>query len=331
MKRIGTDQTLDKAVKGLQCKIVVVVLCGPGRSEQVKLALESAMWGDHYILVQPKQPGAAETVAAAARVLLAKLWTMVQVDWDGFSVARQAGHDAAEKLGAAWIVTLDTDQVLTFPNAREVFFNALQQGYTVIRANDGNALRERAIAGGTACKWIGRIHEYPEISPYVAFDPPDWSLIEHVKDHAASIEQQKRYLELLERECKGPDPLGRNHFYLARTQQALGIPSNNATWIAYNDSVAPEQAALAAYDFALVKDDPQWCGMALAKFPLAEAAWLLASIYYRRKEIDKAETWAMTAMTMLGHPRTVFNVRGDISEKCRAILADVGSPYAELF
>lgn len=319
MQHIPTDSTPSDALASVKMQIVVVVLCGPGRERQVVQALLSAIWGTHYVLVHPQQEGADLTVAAARAFLGRKPSTVVSVEWDGFSSARQAGHDAAALLRPEWIVTLDTDQVLDFKDARAVMWAALQQGYTVLRANDGNANRERAIAGGCQCKWIGRIHEYPAISPYVAFDPPEWSLFEHGKDAQASLEQQHRYLELLTRELQEPDPLGRTHFYLARTQQFLGLESLAATQVAYDTSPAPEQAALAAYDYALVKDDPAWCGLALAKFPLAEAAWLLSSIYYRRGDREQAQTWSVCALSMINHPRTVFNVRGDIQSKCFAI------------
>jgi len=246
------------------------------------------------------------TIARAQEVAGDKL-AITKHSWSDFSKARNASLDEAKRLGADWIVVLDSDERVHLgqTDLRSALSKSAAE-VLLVESSDGHYAKEKIIRSTSGCHYVGATHEAliggsRETLPGVTFS-----------ELSKSPEQLKakftRDVELLENYLVSHPDDPRWWYYLGASFEGLGQHARAAE--AFGRCVAlrkfGDEAAWAAYKQAemlfLLRHYEQAivaAGHGLGASPMyAECAWIAAVSASRLRRQNEAIAWAHIAVTV---------------------------------
>jgi predicted GH43/DUF377 family glycosyl hydrolase len=138
--------------------VIVAVCISDNREAQIGGAVQSVV--DHVDRVLLVDTGITdETIERASEIAGDKL-VVVEHSWVDFSTARNKGLDAAEALGAKWVLLVDSDERLNF-GALDLRKHLTETEADVlsVESDDGSYLKQRVIRAGSKARFYGPTHE----------------------------------------------------------------------------------------------------------------------------------------------------------------------------
>jgi tetratricopeptide (TPR) repeat protein len=291
-------------------QIVATMLSGNSESIANDAALSVMPWVDALILIDTGISDHTRDVVSdvAKDRLLVKSFP-----WTGsFSTARNAALECAMQHGAAWALTIDTDERLAFPgynSQRELLehLNAANVPAWSVSDKDGSYAKDRFIKLPTDMRWSGRVHEAlpgtfkRQTLPGAYF----WELGKSQQQYKEKLE---RDLHALLEEVASHSENPRWHYYLGQTHEGLG---NYRAAISSFDRCArlggwPDEAAWACFAASRCwvalgehKKAEECCARGMAIKPsMAELPWMAGWCCNQRGAHSDAITWSQLAICL---------------------------------
>lgn len=254
--------------------------------------------------------GATDDTREVAREAAGDKLLLREFPWrNDFAAARNFALEAATDAGAAWAVTVDTDERLAFEPGFDLraALATTSAGVLQVGCADGTYAKERIVRLPTALRWVGPTHE-----SLAGQRPGDSELLVGVhfrelpKDEAALRHKFERDVALLRKYLKTHSREPRWHYYLGASHQDLGEWA--AAIEAYKACAAlggwAEEGAWACYRAAECccaqsrwKEAIEFCTRGLAIRPAtAELAWLAGYAAYKAARHEDAIAWSNMAI-----------------------------------
>jgi tetratricopeptide (TPR) repeat protein/predicted GH43/DUF377 family glycosyl hydrolase len=286
--------------------VTSVTLAGPGTEELIADALRSVVAHVDRCLVIDTGIG-PDGIAAARRVAGDRLLVR-HLDWpDDFAAARNAALRIAAETGAAWALTVDTDERLRL-DAIDIRAFLSETSGAVLSMPHATAgyPKPRIFRLPARGVWVGSTHEYFDARSDTEAALPNCTFDEVAKTPGALRKKLKRDLAIL-RELTARQPhAARWWYYLGDTLNNLGDKPGAITAFdrcALLDGWG-EEAAWARYREAtcwLAIGDPEEalyaCSAGLACHPgVAELAWLAGYASWHLKRYEDAVRWSELAI-----------------------------------
>jgi tetratricopeptide (TPR) repeat protein len=254
--------------------------------------------------------GASDDSIAIARARAGEKFLLREFQWtNDFAAARNFALQAATDAGAAWAVTLDTDERLAFAPAFDLRAALGCARANVFLVNDdvGTYAKERIIRLPAAVRWAGPTHEVlegqrtgeSEVLKGVKFS-------ELPKDAASLRKKFERDVAILKKYTRQHGKQPRWFYYLGASHQDLGDYA--AAIDAYRACAElrgwPEEGAWACYRAAdcccklgRYEEALHFCAAGLAVRPAtAELAWLAGYAAYKNGRHEDAIAWSNMAI-----------------------------------
>jgi hypothetical protein len=316
--------------------IVSSTLAGPGAELTIGDALRSVapLVDSFLVILSGCDPEATTRVVSEVAAESRRVAHFEHLAWpNDYGKARNFALEAAERLGAEWALTIDTDERLEVaPEALQELAKAPEVNVWCVPDRDLLYQKPRFIRCGVGAKWWGICHERltaPGVNAHL--DGHFWEL---PKSLEAEARRWQRGLEacpimLAERECPhirrhyaecllsaGRDAEARWQFELV--EQSSGTPLWERTWCLYR--LAEFQCVDGRYE-----DGRELAASALAQDPgfIQELGWVLAHCAAKLKEFQTAALWASYALqapidySRGGHRGSTWR------EGCQALLARI--------
>ena len=250
-----------------------------------------------------------DTLEVARRVAGDKLLVR-EFPWrNDFAAARNFALEAAQQAGAAWAVTVDTDERLLFDAGFDLRAALAATRANVLLVNDegGYYGKERIVRLPTAVRWTGPTHE-----ALVGQAEAGTATLQGVrfhelpKDETALRHKFERDVAILRKHTRQHAKEPRWHYYLGASHQDLGQYA--AAIDAYRACAAlggwAEEGAWACYRAAECccalkrwSEAIEFCAKGLALRPAtAELAWLAGYAAYNARRYEDAIAWSNMAV-----------------------------------
>jgi len=138
--------------------MIVSVTVTDSRESEIGDAIRSVV--DHVDRVLLVDTGATDaTIERAEEVARSKL-TVVRHAWVDFSAARNAAIDAAEAIGAEWIVIVDSDERINFgPSDLRRSLARTHADVLLVESDDGHYPKQKILRAGFGGRFFGPTHE----------------------------------------------------------------------------------------------------------------------------------------------------------------------------
>ncbi len=297
---------------------IIATIISDNRETVIGGAIQSiAGWVDHVVLVDT---GITDGTRRVAESLLGERLSVESLAWkNDFAAARNFAVEAAARRGAAWALTLDTDERLCFFGFKTSAELRLRLNHNprirawLVLAQDGSYSKERFIRVSgeqPPLTWMGRTHEYlAGASQSERATLPGVTVSEIRKTPDQFRSKVLRDLAVLDEETRARPQEPRWWYYLGQTYEGLGRPAEAAD--AYRRCAAvrqgwSEQAAWACYraanchlQLAQPEEALELCTSGLARQPESpELAWLAGFICYRLRRFRQAVTWSQLSITL---------------------------------
>lgn len=284
--------------------MIVSVTLSNSRENEIADAIKSVV--DHVDKVLLIDTGIKDRTALRATEVAKDKIQVVRHKWIDFSTARNAAFDAAKKLGAEWIVIVDSDERLNFGklNLRDEL-TRIKTDAVVMKSNDVvyPYLKDKIVRATSQAKFIGPTHEALRGGSRTTLVGATFS--ELPKTEACMKEKFQRDVKLLERHTlKNPND-ARWWFYLGISYEGVGDhrkaakafercvtlrqTGDEAAWAAFKH--AEQLLTLKRYDQAVIAAS---AGL-VANANFAECAWIAALAMCRANRNDQAIAWARMA------------------------------------
>ncbi len=250
-----------------------------------------------------------DTLEVARRVAGGKLLVR-EFPWrNDFAAARNFALDAAREAGAAWAVTVDTDERLEFDAGFDLSraLAATSANVLLVGEAGGRYAKERILRLPTAMRWTGPTHE--ALGGQRAGEAETLAGVrfrELPKDEAALRRKFERDIAILRKHVRQHPRDPRWHYYLGASHHdlgqyaaaidafkacaALGGWAEEGAWACYR--AAECCVALQRWGEAI-----DFCARGLAIRPAtAELAWLAGYAAYKAKRYEDAIAWSNMAV-----------------------------------
>jgi hypothetical protein len=284
-------------------KIVSTTIAGSREREIVDAVLSVV---NHVDVVLLLDTGATDNTVELARSVAGGKLVHVLHTWVDFSTARNASLEEARKLGADWIVVVDSDERIHFGS---VDLRGTLEGanpsteMVLVESTDGYYPKEKIIRASAPVRYTGPTHEAiiggaRESLPGVTFS--------ELSKSAEQLEAKfKRDADLLTNYLVDHGDDGRWWFYLGVSREGLGDREQAAK--AYGKCVEirrfGQEAGWAAYKQAemlcmlgRLEDGLVAAARGMgAESTYAECAWMAALCAFRLGRADQAIAWARIA------------------------------------
>ena len=306
-------------VVGKPCEVMhlaATILSGNSEGLIADAILYVRDWVDRILLIDT---GITDGTVAVAREAAGAKLIVERFAWcNDFALARNFALAKAAELGAAWALTVDTDERLSFPGFAmpEQLCAAVDADAAVLAwlapCRDGSYAKERFIRVPTVLQWRGRTHEalcgagprQRRILPGVEF----FEVRKTPEQFRAKLE---RDLQVLRDETRTQPDNPRWWYYLGQTLEELGEHRRAAD--AYQQCYElregwAEQSAWACFRAATCwlrfgewQQALEICALGLARQPQSpELAWLAGFCSFKLGHFANAVTWEEIAIG-LGH------------------------------
>lgn len=282
--------------------MIVSVTVTDNREDEIGGAIRSVV--DHVDRVLVVDTGVTDHTLERARAIAGEKLVILPHTWVDFSVARNAGFEAAEAIGAAWMMTVDSDECIDFGalDLREALKRA-REDVLFIESDDGSYPKEKIVRAGRGVRFVGPTHEAliggsRGLLRGVTFS----ELAKTAVQLAQKFERDARLLEAYSSE-RPNDP--RWHHYLGMTYE--GLERRELAAASYGRCVELRNTGVEAA-WSAFKQAEQLCaveryGEAVqaaarglgADATSAECAWIAASASLKRGRKDQAIVWARMA------------------------------------
>jgi tetratricopeptide (TPR) repeat protein len=289
--------------------VIVSVTITNSREEEIAGALQSVV--DHVDRVLVVDTGVADRTLERAKDVAGEKLAVLSHTWVDFSAARNAGFEAAEALGADWMLIVDSDERIDFGglDLRKTLGQA-REDVLFIESDDGSYPKEKLVRAKRSVRFVGPTHEAiiggsRELLRGVTFR----ELAKTNVQLSQKFERDARLLESYSAEHPN-DP--RWHHYLGMTYE--GLERRDLAAASYGRSVELRNTGVEAA-WSAFKQAEQLCAVerygaavqAAAKglgadATSAECAWIAASASLKRGRKDQAVAWARMAEA-IGHYR----------------------------
>lgn len=282
--------------------MIVSVTVTDSRENEIYDAVRSVV--DHVDRVLLLDTGIADhTVERAQEAADGKL-AVAKHTWVDFSTARNVGIEEAKKLGAEWIVIVDSDERIDFGQVRlRETLASVRSEVLLIEYVDGYYPKEKIIRASSDARYVGPTHEALQGGSRETLRGVTFSEL------AKSEEQIKRKFErdvrVLKRHVSRYPDDPRWWFYLGVSYEGLGdrIHAALAFGACVDRRKIGDEAAWSAYKqaeqlFILERFDDAIAAAARgmgANATFAECAWIAAVSSARLGRIDQAVAWARIA------------------------------------
>ncbi len=284
--------------------MLVSVTVTDSREAQIADAIRSIV--DHVDLVLLLDTGITDSTIERAREVAGEKLVVAKHSWVDFSTARNAGLEEAKKLGADWIIIVDSDERLDFgtrdlrTTLANTHANVLQ-----IESSDGHYPKDKILRASSSMHFVGPTHE-----TLLCSGPReilvDSSFFELSKSEDQLKQKFARDLKLLLDYTKEHPDDPRWWYYLGASYEGLG--NHNLAAVAFGECIerrhlAGEEAAWAGYKqaeqlFILERYNESIAAAARgmgADSTFGECAWIAAVASYRSGRIDQSVAWARAA------------------------------------
>jgi len=254
--------------------------------------------------------GARDDALEVARRVAGDRLLLREFPWkNDFAAARNFALEAAQQAGAAWAVTLDTDERLLFDAGFDLrrALAATRANVLLVSDQAGFYGKERIVRLPAAVRWIGPTHEAlggqregeSETLAGVRF-------LELPKDEATLRRKFERDVAILRKYTRQHAKDPRWYYYLGASHQDLGQYA--AAIDAYRTCAAlggwAEEGAWACYRAADCccalqrwTEAIEFCARGLAIRPAtAELAWLAGFAAYKARRYEDAIAWSNMAI-----------------------------------
>ncbi len=297
--------------------IVSATITG-SREDEISDAIRSV--ADHVDKVLVVDTGVADRTIVRAAEASGKKFAVAKHEWSDFSAARNASLDEARRLGADWIVILDSDERFHFGEVDlRAELSRTSSEVLFVESSDGHYPKEKILRASASVRYVGPTHEVPLGGSRETLRGVTFSEL------GKNQEQLKRKFErdadlLADYVTEHPDD-PRWWFYLGQSLEGLGKRARAAE--AYGECVARrkvgDEAAWAAY-----KQAEQLCMLGRHEAAIAaagrglgagvfygECAWMAAVAASRLGRQSEAIAWARIAEIVgkykgIGPERTFF-------------------------
>lgn len=228
---------------------------------------------------------------------------------DDFAAARNFALDEAERIGAAWAVTVDPDERLHVDGpALRAFLARTDAGCVLIPDASRSYFKERIFRLPCPVRYVGPVHEAFAGYRVGAERYPDAHFTELPKSHEAMERKTRRDVEVLRRHTRAVPDDPRWFYYLGDGLQRLGeideaIAAFRACWELRG---WPEESAWACYRAAELEvarerydEAVEWCTRGMRRHPgVAELPWLAGLAAYRAGRPADAAAWARMSVAL---------------------------------
>jgi tetratricopeptide (TPR) repeat protein len=294
--------------------IIATMLCGNNEAIVADAVRSVIAWVDTFLLIDT---GIGDRSLEIVRDLTGtKLW-VEKFEWrNDFAKARNFALELAGSRGAAWALTIDTDERIDLGalDGREAIRTKLASDPKVfawlVSAKDGSYAKERFIRVPSHLEWRGRTHE--SLSGARSGDRMPMSALcfwEEPKTSAQTREKLERDLRVLREETTTHPEHARWWLYLGQTLEALGQYEEAVESYrlgARLKSAWSEDAAWSAYCGArcLValkrfEEATELCAIGLSRQPASpELAWQAGYCCYQLGRFQEAVTWEQMAIAI---------------------------------
>ncbi len=138
--------------------MIVSVTVTDNREDQIADAIRSVVAHVDRVLIV--DTGATDRTIERAREIAGDKLTVTAHRWVDFSVARNAGLDAAAELGAKWIVIVDSDERVDFgaTSLRRTLART-RSDVLLIESDDGFYPKEKILRASAGTRFFGPTHE----------------------------------------------------------------------------------------------------------------------------------------------------------------------------
>lgn len=301
--------------------VIVSATITGSRQDEIGDAIRSVVEQvDKVLLVDT---GIADATIDRAREVAGDKLAVARHPWKDFSQARNAAIEEAKKLGADWVLIVDSDERMNWGgmSLRDFLVFAEAGGVDVVlmRSEDGHYVKERLVRASASAKYVGPTHETIVGGRQITM--PQATFSELPKTAEQLQRKFSRDAELLyDHTTENPtDP--RWWYYLGQSLEGLGKHARAAEAFGRCAELRKfgDEAAWASFKqceqlFILNRHEEAIlaAGKGLgAGVMFAECAWMAAVSASRLGRIDDAIAWARIAALLgrykgIGKERTWF-------------------------
>lgn len=285
--------------------MIVSVTITDSREDEIAGALRSVV--DHVDRVLVVDTGASDRTLERAKDVAGDKMTVERHRWVDFSAARNVGLEAAERLGASWVLIVDSDERLDFgkTDLRDAL-RRTKDDVLFIETADGSYPKEKLVRANRNVRFVGPTHEAVIGGARGVLRGATFSeLPKSFAQLALKFERDLHLLEAYSNEHPG-DP--RWHLYLGMTYEGLERLEEAAA--AYERCAELRktgvEAAWSRFKQAEVLSELGRHGAAIqaaarglaADASYAECAWIAAHASLARGRKDQAASWAHMAVSI---------------------------------
>lgn len=294
-------------------KIIATILCGDAEWLIEAAILSVVDWVDEICLVDT---GITDTTLDRAMAIAGHKMSRSKFCWcDDFSKARNFALAVAEEAGAAWALTLDTDERLEFTgyeNQRQLVRKLVSEPRAnswLVWARDGSYAKTRFIRIPTTSSWQGRTHESlvggHENQCRTLVGCKFWEVPKTSQQFQFKLERDLSIL--LEETAARPD-IPRWWYYLGQSYEGLKMyqPAIDAFEKCIRLDGWPDESSWACYAAArcLVslgdyRRAQEYCTLGMTRKPsVPELPWLAGWCCIKRRAWNDAITWSKLAIVL---------------------------------
>lgn len=299
--------------------MLVSVTITDNREDEIVGAILSVV--DHVDRVLIVDTGVTDETLQRAKRIAGDKFESVAHKWVDFSIARNAGIEAAAALGAEWIVIVDSDERLHLGVVDlRAALRCVKVDVVLVESADGHYPKEKILRAGSGARYLGPTHEALRGGARETLQGVTFSELLKTTDQLAR--KFERDVGLLDAYVKEHPDDPRWWYYLGQSLEGLGDRERAAA--AYGECISRrkfgDEAAWSGYKQAeqllwLERHEEAIVAAARglgasATFP--ECAWVAAISAAQLHRTDQAIAWARIAEALGryrgcgGNPRTFF-------------------------
>lgn len=304
---------MTNAPQNTESKLVATILCGAAES-LIEDAIRSVVgWVDEICLIDTGNSG---STLQRARAIEGVVMTRSEFSWSNdFAEARNFALMVAERAGASWALTLDTDERLEFPgfenpqHLKQCLELEPKVASWLVNTKCGSYAKSRFVrlpAKSAKSTWRGRTHETLTIGKgsvsRILEGCQFWEVAKPARQFREKLERD--LLILLEETTAMPDD-ARWWYYLGQTYEGLKLyPSavaaldkcirldgwaDESSWACY----VAARCLVAQGDY---RQAEEYCALGITRKPtVAELPWLAGWCCFKRGAWQDAVCWSQWA------------------------------------